>query len=312
MKDYFLPREINRILVPPLKCQGIKTKLVRFIAQTIKWHGKGRWIEPFLGSGVVLFNTKPARALVGDTNKHIIQFYKEVQSGKINSRIVKEYLEYNGTELARYGKPFYYEIRKQFNEDGDPLKLLFLNRSCYNGIMRFNSDGQFNVPFGHKPERFRRAYITKIVNQVQRIQELVKDKNWEFVVSDWKSLMTQANENDFVYMDPPYLGRHTDYYNDWNEQDAVELAQSAQALPCGFALSMWKENKYRINQHLEDHWHKFELKTFSHFYHVGSKESFRNKMTEALVLDSGSVAPSGEMPDKDSEIEKSKQLSLFT
>ncbi|MFQ5651644.1 MAG: DNA adenine methylase, partial [bacterium] len=81
MSEHFLPRHIGKVVVPPLKCQGIKTKLVSFIATTVKWHGQGKWIEPFLGSGVVLFNINPERALVSDTNKHIIQFYRDIQEG---------------------------------------------------------------------------------------------------------------------------------------------------------------------------------------------------------------------------------------
>ena len=71
MDTYFLPKHIDRVVVPPIKCQGIKTKLVDFIASTIKWNGNGRWIEPFVGSGVVLFNIQPEKALASDTNKHI-------------------------------------------------------------------------------------------------------------------------------------------------------------------------------------------------------------------------------------------------
>lgn len=61
-------------LVPPIKCQGIKTKLVPFIQDTLDWDGNGTWYEPFLGSGVVLFNIQPERAIVSDRNEYIIHF----------------------------------------------------------------------------------------------------------------------------------------------------------------------------------------------------------------------------------------------
>jgi len=145
------PTLVKKTVVPPIKCQGIKTKLVPFILANIKWSDeKGRWIEPFLGSGVVLFNANPSRALASDTNKHIIRFYKDIQEGKINGRVVREFLEENGQALSRKGDEFYYYIRDRFNKKGDSLDLLFLSRACFNGVMRFSSEGYFNVPFGHK------------------------------------------------------------------------------------------------------------------------------------------------------------------
>src|SRR5205807_6815369 len=118
-----------------------------------------RWIEPFLGSGVVLFNANPQEAIVSDANRHIIRFYQEVQSGKITPSVVKEFLEAEGAALKQKADDHYYGIRDRFNKEGNPLDLLFLNRACFNGIMRFNRSGKFNVPFGHKPNRFRSAYI---------------------------------------------------------------------------------------------------------------------------------------------------------
>jgi DNA adenine methylase len=312
MSRDFLPKYIDKVAVPPLKCQGIKTKLVNFIAGTVKWDGRGKWIEPFLGSGVVLFNINPDRALVSDTNRHIIDFYVNIQKGRIDEALVREYLTEMGGRLSKYGADFFYEVRDQFNKNGgDSLQLLFLNRCSFNGIMRFNAQGKFNVPFGHKPERFRRAYITKIVNQVSRIRQIMKDKDWIFQADDWRKTVSQAGPEDFVYMDPPYIGRHTDYYNNWSQSDAVELADFSSALECGFALSMWKENRYRKNTHLDVHWNGFVTRTFSHFYHVGSKEAYRNQMTEALVLKIDNVA--GPQTDTITSMKPARveQISMF-
>ncbi len=281
----FLPKHIQKVFVPPIKCQGIKTKLVDFIANNINWDGKGKWIEPFLGSGVVLFNIQPERALIADSNKHIIKFYQDIQNGIIDEIIVKEYLQENGVKLFEKGKDFYYEMRMEFNQNGfDSLKFLFLNRAFFNGLMRFNSAGQFNVPFNHKPERFRKAYITKISNQIGNIRKIIKDHDWIFSVADWRETLTKCEADDFVYLDPPYIGRNTDYYNSWSESDAKKLAVKTLSLSCGFALSMWKENRYRVNTHLENDWNGLVMREFAHFYHIGSKESLRNKMTEVLAI----------------------------
>ena len=278
-----LPRS-TRVRVPPIKTQGIKTKIVPLIMSSIRWDGTGRWIEPFVGSGSVVFNVQPKTAILSDSNKYIIALYKGIQAGHITPRIVREFLENEGRNLLVEGEKHYYAIRERFNANGDALDFLFLNRSCFNGMIRFNKKGGFNVPFCRKPNRFRQAYITKICNQVAWIQEILDGKDWEFKVSDWKDIVLQAEKNDFLYIDPPYIGRHTDYYNNWQEPEADELAQMLQKIQSGFAYSMWLENKYRKNAHIEQWFSTFPMFTVGHFYHVGPTESLRNEMQEALIV----------------------------
>lgn len=282
-----LPRTVKQVIVPPIKCQGIKTKLVKFILGNISWNGKGRWIEPFLGSGVVLFNVQPERALVNDINPHIIRLYQMIYDGSLSPDEVRKYLTAEGKKLLVNGEDYYYAVRERFNKSGDSLDFIFLNRSCFNGIMRFNSKGEFNVPFCRKPDRFRQAYVTKIVNQISQIRKIMQGKDWEFRVGDWRDVLENVTEDDFVYLDPPYIGRHTDYYQQWSEDDAADLAIIARNLLCGFALSMWKENKYRLNPHIAYYWDGLVERTFTHFYHVGSTENLRNSMEEALLIKPG-------------------------
>jgi DNA adenine methylase (dam) len=288
-----LPFQVSHIGVPPIKCQGIKTKLVPFIFGSIEWCASknARWIEPFLGSGVVALNLAPPRALLADTNRYIIALYGAIQQGEINPSNVREFLTDEGKKLATYGEAYYYEVRERFNLQGSSLDFLFLNRSCFNGVMRFNRHGRFNVPFGHKPQRFSQAYITKIVNQVGWVAKQMRDKDWEFRVARWDETLAEAQPGDFVYLDPPYIGRHTDYYNSWDGAEAIRLASIAKRLPCGFALSMWLENRYRKNAHIEESWSGMEMRICSHFYHVGSTENLRNEMQEALIIKPGCATP---------------------
>jgi len=235
----------------------------------------------------VLFNVQPERALVNDINPHIIRLYQMIYDGSLSSKEVRLYLSTEGKKLLLYGEKYYYLVRERFNQNCDPLDFIFLNRSCFNGVMRFNSKGEFNVPFCRKTDRFRQAYVTKIVNQISDIQKIMRGKDWEFRVGDWRECLEKVTADDFVYLDPPYFGRHTDYYQQWSENDAAELARVAQELPCGFALSMWKENKYRLNEHLRRYWNGLVERTFTHFYHVGSTENLRNAMEEALLIKPG-------------------------
>ncbi|MBC8336040.1 MAG: Dam family site-specific DNA-(adenine-N6)-methyltransferase [Anaerolineales bacterium] len=273
-----------RIIVPPIKTQGIKTKLVPWIQEHVQLEEGGTWIEPFMGSGVVGFNIKPKKAIFSDSNPHIIKFYQEINVGKITAGIVRNFLKEEGEKLKEKGKEFYYEVRERFNEKHEPLDFLFLNRSCFNGMIRFNRSGGFNVPFGHKPERFSKAYVTKIVNQVKDVEELCSLNEWEFCCQDFEKTFNSATKNDFIYCDPPYEGRHTDYFNAWNEEKDRKLFELLSGTKAKFILSTWHSNEHRENKRIEEYWHNFHIITRDHFYHLGAKEKNRKPMLEALVM----------------------------
>jgi DNA adenine methylase len=254
------------------------------IAQTVEWDGEGRWVEPFMGSGVVAFSLAPSRALLCDVNPHLVRFYRAVQSGEIDGVVVREFLEEEGARLRKRGERHYYDIRERFNAEHEPLDFLFLSRACFNGMMRFNKSGGYNVPFCRKPERFRPAYVTRIVNQVEAIRQVLSGRDWEFTVQDWRETFSEVQPGDFVYLDPPYVGRHTNYFADWNEEEAEALAGATHELPSQYGLSMWLENKHRRNEHLDEHWTHCEWHSVDHFYHVGASTKNRSAMTEVLAL----------------------------
>ena len=272
-----------KLLIPPIKCQGIKSKLVTWLSEIVKLRREGTWVEPFMGSGVVGFNINPTKAIFCDTNPHLISFYQQINDGKITAGVVREFLETEGTNLSKHGESYYYEMRDRFNFLNDPLDFLFLNRSCFNGLIRFNRKGQFNVPFGHKPERFSKAYITKIVNQVAWVSERTTANNWTFRCQDFRNTISQVNHTDLIYCDPPYIARHTDYFNGWTDTDERCLYRELKKTSAEFILSTWHSNQHRHNPFVDELWSEFSLITREHYYHVGAKEANRKPMLEALV-----------------------------
>jgi DNA adenine methylase len=291
------------IKVPPLKCQGIKTKLVEWIKDHSSLENDGTWIEPFMGSGVVGFNMRPNRAFFADVNPHIINFYNAIKQEKITAGIAKEFLEKEGAHLQSKGEDHYYEVRERFNKNGNPLDMLFLNRACFNGVMRFNKKGGFNVPFGHKPERFAKAYVTKITNQIKYVAQATSQYDWQFVCADFRKTISFASQSDFIYCDPPYIGRHVDYFNSWSEQDEQKLYELLHATPAKFILSTWHSNQYRTNSAIEKYASHHTILTREHFYHVGASEKNRKPMLEAIILNYNPLTPVA--------IEAEKQLALF-
>ena len=274
----------RRIIVPPIKCQGIKTKLAPWIRSLVPSDFDGVWVEPFLGSGVVAFNVLPKRALLADSNPHLINFYEAISVGAITPSATRRHLEREGAELLRSDGEHYYKVRERFNRTHDPLDFLFLNRACFNGLIRFNRKGEFNVPFCRKPNRFSRAYVTKICNQVKSVADILTARDFTFAVQDLSETISMAQPDDFIYCDPPYAGRHADYFNDWDEQSEINLARLLSSAPCRFILSTWHSNKYRENVFIDELWSEYRILTRDHFYHVGAKENNRNPMLEAIVM----------------------------
>jgi len=143
------------MIVPPIKSQGIKTKLVPWIIDIIDKSDidpiKSNWVEPFFGTGVVGFNSPlSGKHIVGDTNPHIINFYNKVKDGTISSYTMRRYLEQEGRLLEMADENGYVHfriVRDRFNTDFDPFDFIFLSRAGFNGMMRFNRHGKWNVPF---------------------------------------------------------------------------------------------------------------------------------------------------------------------
>ena len=298
------------ITTPPIKSQGIKTKLVPWINDLILSAGvdlNSRWIEPFFGTGVVGFNSPlQGSHIVGDTNPHIINFYQCLQRGEITPDSMRAYLIKEGRMLAEsadHGYAHFRLVRDRFNFEHSPYDFIFLSRAGFNGMMRFNRHGDWNIPFCKKPDRFAPAYITKICNQIQHTACIIRQKEWEFNNVDFLQTIERAEDGDLIYCDPPYYGRYVDYYNGWTEEDEFALFEALSHTPAKFILSTWHHNDYRTNNMIERYWKHFNITTKDHFYHNGGNLENRHSVVEALVFNF-------DIHEKVS-IKTTKQLNLF-
>jgi DNA adenine methylase len=279
-----------KVGVPPIKSQGIKTKLVPWIRSIVPPGFNGTWVEPFMGTGAVAFNVAPKKALLCDTNPHLVNFYTGIANGDITPEIVKEFLIFEGALLSEKGEEHYYAIRERFNLSHSPLDFLFLNRAGFNGMIRFNRKGGFNIPFCRKPQRFAQAYVTKITNQVEWVSKIIKSKDFTFKCQDFNKTISEAKPNDIIYCDPPYIDRHVDYFNGWNENNEKELFEKLTVFKGKFILSTWHHNDYRENEYIKTLWCKHSILTREHFYHIGGKEENRNPVMEALVTNFSAIS----------------------
>lgn len=282
---------MNAIIVPPVKSQGIKTKLVPWINDLIYKSGANlnyaNWIEPFFGTGVVGLNAPvKGKHIVGDTNPHIINLYNGIKDGSINAFNMRNYLE-KESELLKTadeeGYAYYRLVKERFNREHSSFDFIFLSRAGFNGMMRFNNRGEWNIPFCKKPNRFAPAYISKICNQIANAEKIIRNGQWQFLNQSFIDTINMAQEGDIIYCDPPYYGRYVDYYNGWTEKDEEALFDVLNNTRAHFILSTWHHNEYRDNEMIKRFWNRFNIITQEHFYHSGGHIENRHSIVEALV-----------------------------
>jgi DNA adenine methylase len=220
-------RSDSLTLSPPLKWAGGKRWLLPHLIPIWNEHTQRRLVEPFCGGLAVTLGLSPERALMNDINPHLINFYRHLKRGlKITIRAEKE-------------KDVFYANRERFNElikagkeqSAEAAQLFYyLNRTCYNGLCRFNRSGLFNVPHG--------SYTTiNYASDFYPYKPLFKD--WEFSNADFEKLTIESD--DFIYADPPYDVEFTTYsaggftfkdqerLADWLANQSVPIVLSNQA-----------------------------------------------------------------------------------
>lgn len=126
-----------------------------------------------------------------------------------------------------------------------------------------------------------------------------------FFCQSFEETIKSADENAFIYCDPPYIGRHVDYYDSWNEELETLLAETLKDSNAKFMLSTWDHNDYRENEYIEKLWTFCNKITQEHFYHVGAKETNRKPMIEALLMNYVTTGNVNEITNQD------KQMSIF-
>jgi DNA adenine methylase len=193
----------NPPIKPFLKWAGGKRQLLSEIKNYIpRGINNYTYYEPFVGAGAVLFDLQPQKAVINDFNTQLILTYTIIKEN------VDELVMLLQNHKNMNNKEYYYEIR---NLDRDSLKfnaltdiekaarLIFLNKTCFNGLYRVNSQGLFNVPYGRykNPAICEELVLRQISNYLNTNATTILNSDFEYAVSD-------AGKNSFIYFDPPY------------------------------------------------------------------------------------------------------------
>ena len=241
------------------------------------------WVEPFLGSGVVAFNCpgRIKKVIVNDINPHIIKFYKGVADGTITPDRIREVFDIHNQNLLKDGYDYYNRIKDRFNQSFDTMDFLFLTRTGFNGVMRFNNSGKWNVPFCKLNNRLSKNVIDDLVSSVDELSRLFKSKEFIFDNQSFEEVIATAPENSIFYCDPPYYGLQVQYFKGWGKEDEIRLNEMLKDKM--FIYSTWLEDGIRENMMINEYWGEYEIEGKKHKYNVAEKAEKRNQVTEGLI-----------------------------
>jgi len=218
-----MPRAINgtslEVTKPFLKWAGGKSQLIGNLINLIP-SNFNKYIEPFIGGGALYFALSYHNSIISDSNEELIITYNEVKNN-VND-VIEELKCLNNTESD------YYRIRSinpvDLSNSKRAARLIYLNKTCFNGLFRVNKKGEFNVPYGKRSGPF--------LNEENLKAASIALTNTRIIHSDYKPLlMENAKKGDFIFLDPPYkpVGEYSDFKRYTKEQfydnDQIELAE---------------------------------------------------------------------------------------
>lgn len=205
---------------PILKWAGGKTQLLKELIPRIPKH-YNRYIEPFIGGGALFFALKPTNAIIADSNPELILTYQQLAR---NIEKVIEYLEqYTNTSET------FYKVRaqdwKELPKAEAAARMIYLNKTCFNGLYRVNRQGRFNTPFG----RYKNPNICDI-EHLHAASDILK--NATIICGNYLDVLNKyASPGDFIFLDPPYIpvSKYGDFKRYTKEQfyekDQIQLSE---------------------------------------------------------------------------------------
>lgn len=238
-----------------------------------------RYFEPFIGGGALFFELQPENAYISDMNEELINLYSVVRDN-----VYELISDLNKHEIS---KEYFLEIRnldrtaeyKNLSNVQRASRFIYLNRTCFNGLYRVNSQGQFNVPFGN----YKNPRIVD-ENNLLNCSELLK--NTEIKCADFSEILTKVKKGDFVYFDPPYVplnetSSFTSYTKDRFDMDMQfklrEVCDELDSMGVKFMLSN-SDTKF-----VNELYSNYEIKKVFASRAVNANAEGRGKITEVLA-----------------------------
>ena len=233
---------------PVLKYRGGKSREIPRFLQYIP-DNFGRYIEPFLGGGALYFHLEPEVAILNDVNVRLMTFYTQLKNQYPLMRQQLDALQqlYERNQAAfralkaevdpevrvpNANEELYYQMRALFNHPDDTyldgVLYFFINKTAYSGMIRYNNNGEYNVPFGRYPN-----FNTRLITQ----QHSALLQGAQLFTLDYRQIFDMAEPDDFIFLDPPYDCIFNDYgnidmMNGFDEDEHRRLAADFRNLHC--------------------------------------------------------------------------------
>ena len=271
-------KQSNQITYPIVKWVGGKRQLLFELLKNLP-KTYNRYFEPFIGGGALFFELQPDNAYISDMNEELINLYSVVRDS------VDELIE----DLSKHeiSKEYFLEIRNiDRTEEYSKLsnverasRFIYLNRTCFNGMYRVNSKGEFNVPFGN----YKNPRIID-ENNLLNCSELLKKT--EIKCTDFSEIIHKVQKGDFVYFDPPYVplnetSSFTSYTKDGFDIDMQfklrEVCDELDSMGVKFMLS--NSDTKLVNELYAN----YEIKKVFASRQINANAAGRGKITEVLV-----------------------------
>ncbi len=190
----------NLLVAPVVKWVGGKRQIINELEKFLPEEGFTKYYEPFLGGAAMLFHLQPENAVVNDVNTDLISMYQVIKNNV--DELIEELKEHPNEEEHFYDVRDWDRDKESYNALSDVKKaarLIFLNKTCYNGLFRVNNAGHFNTPFGH----YTNPGIVNIP-VLKAVSSYLNKNNITFLNGDFSSAVKRITPNSFVYFDPPY------------------------------------------------------------------------------------------------------------
>lgn len=278
-----LPTTENHMktIQPFLKWAGGKRQLLPRIRSLVPNKFKG-YYEPFVGAGAVLFDLKPKFAVINDTNQELINCYKVIKESP--DELIHDLMKHQNTSAYFYGMR--HEDRSDSYHRLTPIerasRIIYLNKTCYNGLFRVNSKGHFNAPFGS----YKRPNILN--EQVIRSVSYFLNSNCISITSlDFAEATENAQRGDFVYLDPPYdpisdTASFTGYsLNQFDRNEQIRLQECFYSLTSRGCKVMLSNSSTAFIMEL---YRDFKIVPVSANRNINSVGTSRQKVEELIIL----------------------------